>query len=125
MKEIIIPLSREKITLVFLGSLGFVALSFWLFQISENQTRYDQMFVKVVSVIGIVIFGLCGIYAFTKFFDKKPGLVINDEGIIDNSSAVCVGLIKWENITNVSIADIYGQKILTIDVNNADEIVSK
>ena len=125
MKEIIIPLSRKKITLLFSGAIGLVALFFWLIQIAENQTRYDPMFVKVVSVIGIVFFGLCGIYAFTKFFDKKPGLVINDEGIIDNSSAVCAGLIKWENITNVSITEIYGQKILTIDVNNADEILSK
>ena len=125
MKEIIIPLSRKKITLLFLGAMGFVALCFWLIQVAETQTRFDPQFIKIVSVVGIIFFGLCGIYALAKFFDKEPGLVINDEGITDNSSAVCAGLIKWKNITNVVITEIYGQKILTIEVNNADEILSK
>jgi len=125
MKEIIIPLSRKKITLLLLGAIGFVVLCFWLIQIAETQSRFNPQFIEIISVIGIVSFGLCGIYAFTKFFDKRPGLVINDEGITDNSSAVCAGLIKWGNITNVSITEIYGQKILTIEVNNVDEILSK
>jgi len=125
MKEIIIPLSRKKITLLFLGAVSFVVLCFWLIQIAETQTRFDPQYVKIIALVGIIFFGLCGIYAFAKLFDKKPGLVINDEGIIDNSSAVCAGLIKWRNITNVSITEIYDQKILTIEVDNADEILSK
>jgi len=70
-----------------------------------------------------MFFGFCGVYAFTKFIDKKPGLIISDEGITDNSSAVSADLIKWENITNGVITEIYGQKILTIEINNANEIL--
>ena len=49
MKEIIIPLSRKKITLLFLGAMGFVALCFWLIQVAETQTRFDPQFIKIVS----------------------------------------------------------------------------
>jgi len=124
MKEIIIPLNKKKITLLFFGAVGFVVVGVWLFQIADTVfVRIISVFVRIISVIEI-FFGLCGVCAlFSKFFDNKPGLVINDDGIIDNSSGV--GLIRWENITNVSITEIYGQKILTIEVNNADEIVSK
>lgn len=123
MKEIKIQLNKTKISLLFLGSIGFVALCFWLIHVSE--TLDNPLEVKIISVIGIIFFGLCGIYAFAKLFDKKPGLVINDEGIIDNSTAVCAGLIKWENITNIKITEVYNQKFLTIEVNNSDEIMSK
>lgn len=125
MKEITFQLSKKKTTLLFLGAIGFVILSFWLIQIAETQTRFSPMFVRIISFVGMIFFGICGIYAFTKFFDKKPGLIISDKGITDNSSAVSAGLIKWENITNVGITEIYGQKILTIEVNNADEILSR
>lgn len=125
MKETIVPFSKTKLILLFLGSIGIVALGLWLIQIADTQTRYDPTYLKVLSAAMIVFSGLCTIYYFTKFFDKKPGLVINDEGIIDNASAVCAGLIKWENITGVSINEIYGQKFLAIYINNVDEIISK
>jgi len=103
MKEITISLSKKKIILLFFGTFAFVILSFWSAQTAEIQTQYDPMFVKIISVAGIIFFGFNGVYTFVKFFDKKPGLVINDKGIIDNSSAVNAGLIKWENIINISI----------------------
>ncbi len=125
MKETIIPLSKRKITFLFLGAMGFVALFLGLAQIAETQTKFNSLLMMSVSFVGIIFFGLCAFYALTKLFDKKPGLIISDEGITDNSSAVSAGLIKWENIIDVSITEIHRSKILTIDVNNADEILSK
>ncbi len=121
MKEIIIPLSRKKITLTILGSMGAFAILFWVFQ-----NTGDRIYVKIVSAMGVVFFGFGVIYSFIRLFNKKPGLVINDEGIIDNSSfSSPTGLIKWENITGVSITETYRYKSLSIHVNNADEIISK
>lgn len=125
MKEVTIQLSKTKITLLFLGSIGFVALLFWLILNAESKTLYNTLYLKTISIFGIIFLGIGSIYFFVKLFDKKPGLIINDEGIIDNSSALRAGLIKWENITNVSISEISGQKFLTIEVNNPDEIISK
>lgn len=125
MKEIIIPFSKKKIIQLILGSIGFIAVCFWLIQIAETQTRYNPQFVIAVSILGVLFFGSVGIVNLVKFFERKQGLIINDEGIIDNSSAVCAGLIKWENITDVSITEVYRQKFITIHVNNAEEIIAK
>lgn len=125
MEKIIIPFSKKKLALLFLGVMGFVIVSFWLFQNPEMQTRYNPQYIKILSVVSILFSSFCGIYILMKFFDKKPGLIIYDEGIIDNSSSICLGLIKWENITDIKITKIRTQKILTIEINNADEIISQ
>ncbi len=125
MKEIIIQLSKKKLALLFFGAIGFIIACFWSIQTAETKSTFNTLYLKISSTIGIIFFGFCGIYAIEKFFDKRPGLVINNEGIIDNSSFVCAGLIKWETITNVAMNEIFGQTILTIEVNNADEIISK
>lgn len=132
MKEIIIPLSKKKFTLVLFGAVCFVVSGVWLFQNADTVARYppififiEIIFIKIISVVCVIFFGLCGVYAFIKLFDNKPGLVINNDGIIDNSSYTSVGLIRWENITNVNTREFYGVKCLTIEVNNAEEILSK
>lgn len=80
---------------------------------------------RIFSVFGIIFFGFCGFYYMMKLFDKKPGLVIYDEGIIDNSSAISPGLIKWQDIIDIFITEINNQKFLTFEIKNPDELVSK
>ncbi|MFA6424268.1 MAG: STM3941 family protein [Candidatus Magasanikbacteria bacterium] len=125
MQEILIPLSKKKTSIIFLGTCCFVFVCLWLINIAEIQTRFSPLLVKTISFIGIIFFSICGIYIFIKFFNKKSGLVINEEGIFDNSSAIGVGLVKWQNITNVKVIEIYKQKILIIGVNNANEIIAR
>src|SRR3990167_2389427 len=124
MKEITFQLNKQKIILLLIGSAGFVIFGIWLFQIADTIFIYSIL-TKIVSVACITFFGFGAVYLSMKLFDNKPGLIINDDGIIDNSSYISVGLIRWKNITNVSITEIDTQKILTIELNNADEIIQK
>lgn len=125
MTEISISLHKKRIALLTFGAIGFIALSFWLMQVADTQTEYSPLFLKFISIIGILFFTLCGIYGFRKLFDTKPALIINDQGIFDNSSAISAGLVEWKNITNVIITEVYDQKFITIETNNADELLSK
>ena len=76
MEEITIALSKRKITLVILGSGVFVILGFLLML-----AMWDTVAV-IFPIVGIAFFGACGIYGCMKFFDNKPGSVINNDGII-------------------------------------------
>ena len=98
--EIIIPLSKKKTIFLLLVDVVFVAVCLKLL----TQDHPDSiLFAVIIPIIGMLLFGSCGIYMIIKFFDKKPGLIINNEGIIDNSSAISAGLIKWGDITNINI----------------------
>jgi hypothetical protein len=59
---------------------------------------------RAVAVIGAGFAGLCACYASIKVFDRRPGLVIDKEGIVDNSSGVAVGRVPWHEITGARVA---------------------
>ncbi len=71
----------------------------------------------------LVFFGLCGLFGVGKFFDKKPGLVLNAAGIIDNSSSVSAGFIPWPEIFGFDIFEIQKQKTLIIMVVNPERYI--
>ncbi len=132
MKEKIeIPLSKNKLFLGIGGSILFVFLGVWLFSnadsFQENSFRLlrNPMIVKGVGIVGILFFGAIGIFGIKKLFDKKIGLIIDSNGITDNSNASSVGLIEWSDITNITTEQVMSTKFLLIDVTNPEKYIGK
>lgn len=132
--DIIIPLSKIKMVLLFLGALLFVVLGFWLIfgsfeSHSGSYSRYSYVkepAIRIpVGVLSIVFFGLIGIFVFIKLFDSKPGLIINEKGIIDNSSGISVGLVLWSEIEEILIVENSKQKFIMLVLNNPQNYLSK
>jgi len=121
MVAVSIPLSKGKVLLLVIGSFAFVALSAGLLKFSDQVPRMNSTFNKIVVAAGIPFFGLCGVFGVRKLFDDKPGLVIDSEGILDNSSAVAAGCIPWEEITGFRISEVSGQRFLTIMVTSPEK----
>ena len=65
-----------------------------------------------------VFFAFCAIYSCVKLFDQRPGLVVDGEGIIDNSSGVAAGRIGWDEIVGLQVYQISRQRFLTILVSD-------
>src|SRR5690606_33169976 len=107
-ENIEIPLSKNKIILLSLGALIFVILGFWLaidpenFKVSVFRYRSPEL-IRVVGFISIVFFGVCSFFIFKKVFDKKFGLIIDKNGITDNSNATSIGLVKWTDIIGIRV----------------------
>lgn len=117
-EEMTVPLSKTKLLFILLGAIGFVCLSGWLFTFAE-------FFIKTVAIIAIAFFGVVAIFVLKKLFDNSPGLIINSQGIFDNSSGVAVGLIPWDQITGFSVSSIQSQRILTIHVRHPEDYLNK
>lgn len=124
MKEVIIPLSKLKIGISFLGCIAVSLLfSYFVQIIIKDKTIFEEFHFLVVFIFFIFILILSAFYHLYKLFDSKPGIIINERGIVDNSNFVSVGLIRWENITNIKINKVYGQKQIVIEINNPDETI--
>jgi len=123
--EIKISLSKNKIILLFLGAIIFVILGVWLaieperFSNSVYRPRSAE-FIKIVGMVALVFFGVCSVFIFKKLFDKKYGLIIDKNGITDNSNGTSVGLIKWTDIVGIRIEQVYSQKFIIVDVSNPE-----
>jgi hypothetical protein len=121
METISIPLSKRKLVLMTAGSWVLVALCGWNILASDGPANgwLDRMF----SWICFLFFGCCGLFAAWKLFDNQPGLLIDSEGIVDNSSGVAVGRIPWAEITGFGISKVFGQKFITISVTSPEKYI--
>lgn len=126
MNKIEIPLNKTKILLTISASILFIFLGIYAIKtIADQQKRYNPIVLKVAGAASICFFGAVGIYSIRKMFDKSVGLIIDDDGIIDNTNASSIGLIKWENITEIRVEQIRSTKFLLIYTNNPDEIINR
>lgn len=133
--ELAIELSKTKIVIIIVGSCAFVALGVWLFAMPPESIHHmtpvmglpfnNPLFVHSVGIVAIVFFGGCAVYGIRKMFDKKPGLVFNSAGIIDNSSGVAAGFVPWNEILGAEIFQIMNQPCLVIQVKNPENFVAR
>ena len=108
---------------MFIGCNLFIVLSVNFTINPEKFTSYIFQNVEFIRIFGIISSILCSvawIYFPAKLFDKKPGLILDEKGIIDNSSAVSVGLILWKDIVSIRTEKIRSTKFLIINVNNSE-----
>jgi hypothetical protein len=123
--RIAIASSKLKLTLMTLGAALFVAGGLWLFAVADAQSRYPPIYVKAVSVLAVGFFGLCMLYGVLKLFDRAPGLVLDREGIIDNSSGLAAGRVAWREIREVRVVSVKGQRFLALLVTDPQKYLGK
>jgi len=131
MKKIEIPLSKTKLLLGIGGSFLFIFAGIWLFTHSNDfQNLSWKIFrnptiIKTVGITGVLFFGATGIYGIKKMFDNNIGLTIDDNGIIDNTNASSIGLIKWFEITEIKTEQVMSTKFLLIYTKDPNSILDK
>ncbi len=122
MNNIVIYPSKTKMLACAIGSLLFVILSLYI------AYNYETLNLKIIGYIGILLFSLGFVYPVYRLLSVKPSVIINDEGIFDNASAVGVGMLKWEEISEVStykIGGYGGQRVLGIVPKDKETIMER
>lgn len=127
-QQVEIPLSKSKMVLMLLGALAFVAIGLW-FVIDppeiENSYWGNPTKIAIVGYASILFFGLCAVYLVRKLPDNKPGLVIDDTGLTDNSGGLSGGHIPWTDIKNISVLEMHKQKLIMLEVKNPEDYISR
>jgi hypothetical protein len=116
--DIVIELSKTKVTLLVVGSALFVALSVWML------ARGGSVVAMTAAIAGLLFFGLCGAVGIKKLFETKAGLIINRRGIHDSSSGVAAGFIPWSDIEGFSMFVIHNQKMVVVKVVDPEKYIA-
>src|SRR5579871_2417801 len=81
---------------------------------------------RAISVYaGIPFFGLCLLYSLWRLISPSPVFVIDEEGILDNASAIAAGRVRWDEILGVETGDFSGQPFLSVITRDPDAIVAR
>jgi hypothetical protein len=124
-----IPLSKIKLILLLLLACGFVLLGVGMLRMDateiEAQRRFNSPWLaQSIGWVGVLFFGLCGVFAARKLFDTTPGLVLSEQGLFDNSSAVAAGLIPWAAISGFGVYELQRQKMLVVRLHDAEPYIA-
>ncbi len=110
---------------MLLGSLIFCGIGAGMIENPQEFLLISEVFTKLIGLLIFSFFAMCGLYATMKLFDKKPGLIFDEKGMTDNSSAVSAGFVAWEDIEDVVVSNVVGQKILTVLLKDPEVFLAK
>jgi hypothetical protein len=131
-EETRIELSRARLALMILGALLMAGLGGWM-MVADAQSSLIVTLrrfappeaVHLIGGAGVLFFGGCAVYAVRKLFDRKPGLILNAAGLVDNSSAVAAGFIPWSEISGVSMLVLGRQRMVSVHLVNPERYASR
>ena len=108
--KIEIALSKSKLTKLLVFSILFLFAGLWIMTANPQTGNlvFNNPFVKAIAADGGVLMGLLGIYFFgRKLWDNKPGFVIDEAGIYDNTSAFNFGFIPRSDISGLDESTVH------------------
>ena len=123
MEEFIIYPKRSRMLMLSFLSIVFVLLGtiFTLLFIYGEA----PIWIGIVGVITLLFFGWCGIFYLKELLNRRPALIISVEGIIDRSSYLAAGLVKWEDIKEFNLYTFSGQTFLGIVTYDPKLIINR
>ena len=103
----------------FIATLIMLALS--IFLIFINFIGY-----KIIGIIGALVCGYSLIFLISRLLVKNKDIVIvNKNGITDNSSAISLGFISWEDIDKITTAYLLGDQFVHIQLKDDKKYLKK
>lgn len=113
MNQVVIKTSVWKTILTLLVSLLFVTGGVFLIFAGKTQSA------KVVGIISIVFFGFGFFVLLRQGLDRRPRIVIDEEGVTDRTLGV--GRINWEDIASVQLSSVYTNKFIVLQLVNTEK----
>lgn len=92
-----------------------------LFEGKNEMIQTNPILVKVVGISTLLFFSVILYIASKQLFNPELGLTFNDEGINDHSNGMAVGMIKWEDITEIKTLKFLWMKSMAIHTNNPEK----
>lgn len=124
--QIIIPVNKSKSLKYFIGSAVLTVLGLLFIVAPEWFIRSDNpTVIKVIGYIFIIFFGAVMLLYSQRVFDKKPAMILDDEGFTDNTSGVNTGKVLWKDVTDIFVKEGMGQQFIMLKVKNPESYIER
>ena len=110
------------------AALIFVVIGLWFViepPVIKNEFWGHPVKIAIIGYASIIFFGICAFLFARKVSDHKPGLIIEENGLTDNSSGMSAGHIPWSDVENFSIMEVHRQKLIMLYVKNPQEYINR
>lgn len=112
---VVLPLRRGRLLALLAQALLFVAAGAcfaWrvgppALDFTRNTLRDEAL--RAIGLGAVGFFGLCAAAIARLLVRGRPGLVIDDEGLIDGTSGAAPGRVRWDEVAAVRVVRVPGQ----------------
>ncbi|MFD0793548.1 STM3941 family protein [Mucilaginibacter litoreus] len=119
-----IPLRKTRLILALTGAALLVLLGIWL--VNKPGTHQSaSLLISIAEYADIIIFALIGLYILNKILEAGPGLMIDADGITDNSSVFAVGFVPWEDVTGINKKQLSSGEIIVVMVTDINGYIRR
>jgi hypothetical protein len=116
--QVVIGRSRVKAVLAVLGCVLFVIASLAILTVGSALSF-------VIGVLGLITFGCFGLAWVVLGLRRGPGLIIDDEGFDDASSATAVGRVPWSDVAFVGEWSTFSSRVVVVEVRHPETYLSR
>lgn len=125
---VVIPLNKTRLWWSAVCCTLFIVLGFFFVLIPQELKSpliHNVFIIRILGFIALLLFGYFLGAIIPQLSNKQPGLVIDEKGITDHSTANSVGFIDWKDVTEVHRKSITGQKYIIIKVKNPEAYIER
>lgn len=102
---------RWKLALLACGALGFVLAGL---VIGYAAGWRPNPVTAVATYVAVPFFGYCFLDLVYRLAVRRPAVVVSEEGILDNATALGAGMIRWEEVRGVRATSFGAQRMVAI-----------
>lgn len=119
--EIVIRLSKAKSIYRIVFSAIVFAGALWTIIAAFDLSGFDRVYLIVLPSLLLLTFGSGLIISIQRIISNKPGILINEQGIIDYFGVTNGILINWSDIIKIIKRNTFQNRFILIFVKNPDE----
>jgi hypothetical protein len=104
-----IPISKVKCACYFLIFIliAFLAPSLVIMKkMGGANLNWFETLVLKSSLLSVPLFGLLALEFASKFFDRKAGIIITEQGLFNNSNMFGWDYVKWSEVSAIHLTTI-------------------
>ncbi|GIP41205.1 hypothetical protein J31TS4_44850 [Paenibacillus sp. J31TS4] len=115
--------SRKKSFGLLVSALVFVLLGILLTAVGLGEE--ESAAIAGIGIICTLFFGFCLAYLLLRFIRRTPSLVVDDEGIVDQSSAIGGGRIRWDEMEDLKLYVFMNQAFIGIRLHDPESFLDR
>lgn len=123
-----IPFRKSKNITIYLAVLLLVvAASFLIFMPPENAHPVlgTPLFFGIIA--GLLFLGAYKLFitAWRRTKSKKPGMLVNEEGIEDFTSKINEGFLSWSEVAKLEIKEVVSSKFVVVYLHKPEQYLAR
>lgn len=123
--EVRIAFSQSKTGGLLVGALVFCIIGLWMFYAAWTEGGAESVFLALLGVVTLLFFGSAAFFSLRPLIARGPGLILNQDGFIDHSSAIAAGFVPWEAVAAISSTSYRGNSFISVILHEPQQFLAR